>query len=126
MLNDKNCNLCEGEFQGLSFKITKPGDFGNCPEFTLNAKSIGKIVEAILIARLQKNYSNNYFFWRTQGPPLHLGPFLRCIGGRRGGTPYSICNKFVFGRMQYAPTNQTSHLTHPFYKLQFIINRRNL
>ena len=31
-------------------------------------------------------------------------------GGHRA-RPYIVCNKFIFGRMQYAPTNPTSHFS---------------
>ena len=33
------------------------------------------------------------WFGRTQDPPLHLGPFLRCIAGRRGRRPLLMKTK---------------------------------
>ena len=32
------------------------------------------------------------------------------FSGRHRACPYVVCNKFIFGRMQYAKKNHTSHL----------------
>ena len=83
-------------------------------------QSIAKIVEAILIAYLQKNHSNNNLFRADTGPAPTFITISTMSSGCRGRRPYSICNKFVFGRMQYAPTNPTSHLTlHTSQNFQF-------
>ena len=103
------------------------GNSRDCPLKSPNLGIFGTVLNSPRVQNLlQKSpvskeiiiiilYSN--LFRADTGP----APTFRAIPGRRGcRPPYSICDKFVFGRMQYAPTNPTSHLTHPFYKFQFI------
>ena len=72
--NKTSYNVERGEFQGLSIKITKLGDFWDCPEFTQNEEiiaNVGRDVRPCLPKRIfysnfgLKKIKKNYKFMLT-------------------------------------------------------------